>query len=353
MTRHPKRDLEPSPLILDGDPLDVIGGGKLVGYARVSSVDQNLDRQIDALNDLHCVRVFTEKLAGRDAERPELWKCLDYLRPGDTLVVLELSRLGRNLHDLLSIVAGLRKRGIGFRSLHEALDTTTPGGRLVFHVFAALAEFIRELIVQGTREGMAAARARGVRIGRPPAMTPEQIAHARDLLTQPKNTVASIARLLGVSRATIYKHVPELADSGAAVSTPRLAALATAEPITVPLLAERTVPDTLTCPSCGSVPDGANDRFQHRRDLAVLWFYADDTDPYGIRVQRHCPHCQPHDQLAVVECALCGQGPMLSGELAASMTGDALPELAARRLTLAGWRTAPDLVCPNHTRPTS
>jgi DNA invertase Pin-like site-specific DNA recombinase len=219
-------------------------------------------------NELRCVRVFTEKLSGRDAERPELWKCLDYLRPGDTPVVLELSRLGRNLHDLLSIVAGLRKRGIGFRSVHEALDTTTPGGRLVFHVFAALAEFIRELIVQGTREGMAAARARGVRIGRPPAMTPEQIAHARDLLTQPKNTVASIARLLGVSRATIYKHVPELADSGAAVSTPRLAELATAEPITVPLLAERTVPDTLTCPSCGSVPNGANDVIAGRRSAA-------------------------------------------------------------------------------------
>ena len=94
-------------------------------------------------------------------------------------------------------------RGVGFRSLHEALDTTTPGGRLVFHVFAALAEFICELIVEGTREGLDAARARGVRLGRPPAMTAEQIRHARDLLTRPDNTVSSIARLLGVSRTTI------------------------------------------------------------------------------------------------------------------------------------------------------
>ena len=109
-------------------------------------------------------------------------------------------------------MAGLRRAGVGFRSLHEALDTTTPGGRLVFHVFAALAEFIRELIVEGTREGLDAARARGQRLGRPPAMTAEQIRQARDLLTLPGNSISSIARLLGVSRSTLYKYLPELAD---------------------------------------------------------------------------------------------------------------------------------------------
>ena len=113
--------------------------------------------------------------------------------------------------DLIQIVGTLRRRGVGFKSLHEALDTTTPGGRLVFHVFAALAEFIRQLIVEGTREGLVAARDRGVRLGRPPAMTAEQIQHARDLLTRPDNAVSSIARLLGVSCATIYKPVPEVA----------------------------------------------------------------------------------------------------------------------------------------------
>jgi len=130
--------------------------------------------------------------------------------PGDTLVVPSLDRLGRSVQDLIAIVSGLRRRGIGFTSLHEALDTTTPGGRLVFHVFAALAEFIRELIVQGTNEGLDAARARGTRLGRPPAMTDEQIRHARDLLARPENTVTSIAKLLGVSRNTVYNHVPEL-----------------------------------------------------------------------------------------------------------------------------------------------
>ncbi|SDP28686.1 Site-specific DNA recombinase [Actinopolyspora xinjiangensis] len=203
----------PADLILDGDPLEAIGGGARVGYARVSTTEQSLRRQVDALTDAGCIRVFEEKLSGKNAERPELAACLDYLRDGDTLVVLELSRLGRSLADLLSLVSGLRQRGIGFTSLHENLDTTTPGGRLVFHVFAALAEFIRELIADGTREGLAAARAGGVRLGRPPAMTDEQIRHARALLAEPNTTVASIARLLGVSRSTIYKYVPELSPN--------------------------------------------------------------------------------------------------------------------------------------------
>ena len=127
--------------------------------------------------------MFTDKKSGKNVEREELWRCLDYLRPGDTLVVPSLDRLGRSLQDLIQVVTGLRKRGIGFRSLHEALDTTTPGGRLVFHVFAALAEFIRELIVDGTNEGLAAARARGQRLGRRPAMNAEQIRQARAMLS--------------------------------------------------------------------------------------------------------------------------------------------------------------------------
>lgn len=184
--------------------------GALVGYARVSTSGQILDRQTHALEEAGCLRVFADKLSGKSSDRPALTECLDYLRPGDTLVVLSLDRLSRSLQDLIAIVAELRRRGVGFRSLHEALDTTTPGGRLVFHVFAALAEFIRELIVEGTREGLDAARARGQRLGRPPAMTPEQVRHARAMLTQPDATVSSIARLLGVSRSTIYKHVPEV-----------------------------------------------------------------------------------------------------------------------------------------------
>ncbi|MFL1427390.1 MULTISPECIES: recombinase family protein [unclassified Nocardiopsis] len=200
-------------LALPDDPLapePAHGGGALVGYARVSTQGQKLDRQLAALETAGCSKIFADKKSGKNAQRPDLKACLAYLRPGDTLVVASLDRLARSLADLITLVSDLRRAGIGFRSLHEALDTTTPGGRLVFHVFAALAEFIRELIVQGTKEGLDAARAAGKRLGRPPAMSPEQIRHARDLLTRPDNSVASIARLLGVSRSTLYKHVPEL-----------------------------------------------------------------------------------------------------------------------------------------------
>jgi DNA invertase Pin-like site-specific DNA recombinase len=186
-------------------------GGALIGYARVSTAGQLLDRQVRALEAAGCTRIFADKLSGKTADRPELAACLDYLRPGDTLVVPSLDRLSRSLQDLITTVPELRRLGVGFRSLHEGLDTTTAGGRLVFHVFAALAEFIRELIVEGTHEGLDAARARGVRLGRPPAMTAEQVRHARDLLARPENTVSSIARLLSVSRSTIYKYLPELA----------------------------------------------------------------------------------------------------------------------------------------------
>lgn len=193
----------------EGDLLAPVGGGALIGYARISTRDQKLDRQVDALTAVGCQRIFEEKLSGKNTDRPELAKCLDYLRPGDTIVILELWRLGRSLQDLITIVGELRRRG-RLKSLHEALDTATPGGRLVFHVFAALAEFIRELIVDGTNEGLAAARARGVRLGRPPVMDAEMIEHARILLSRPENSVTSIAKLLGISRATIYKYVPEL-----------------------------------------------------------------------------------------------------------------------------------------------
>src|SRR5690242_2635664 len=200
------------------------GGGALIGYARVSTQGQNLDRQLAALESAGCQRIFSDKKSGKNAEREELQKALDCLRPGDTLIVPSLDRLGRSIQDLITIVGDLRRENIGFRSLHESLDTTTPGGRLVFHVFAALAEFIRELIVQGTHEGLAAARARGQRLGRPPAMTPEQIRHARAMLADPDASIASIAKLLGVSRTTIYKYVPELAagrPSLASVQHPR------------------------------------------------------------------------------------------------------------------------------------
>lgn len=183
-----------------------------IGYARVSTGGQKLERQLDALTAAGCRKIFADKKSGKDALRPELKACHAFLDAGDTLVVPSLDRYGRSLQDLINMVAELRERGIGFTSLHENLDTTTPGGRLVFHVFAALAEFIRELIIIGTKEGLAAARARGRVGGRPTVATEEIIRAARDLLPDPGRSITSIAKLLGVSPGTLYNHIPDLRE---------------------------------------------------------------------------------------------------------------------------------------------
>ncbi|MFJ4905615.1 recombinase family protein [Streptomyces sp. NPDC093249] len=164
--------LEPDPFeLLTAEP--AMRTEILIGYARVSTGGQKLDRQIEALTATGCRRVFADKKSGKDDLRPELKACHAFPQRGDTLVVPALDRYGRSLKDLVNMVGELRQREIGFSSLHERLDTTTPGGRLVFHVFAALAEFIRELIVSGTREGPDAARARGNVGGWPTVATPE------------------------------------------------------------------------------------------------------------------------------------------------------------------------------------
>jgi DNA invertase Pin-like site-specific DNA recombinase len=151
--------------------------------------------------------VFTETASGARADRPTLAQVLDQLRPGDTLVVWRLDRLGRSLRHLVDTVTGLAERDVGFRSLQEAIDTTTPGGRLVFHVFAALAEFERDLIRERTAAGLAVARARG---GRPSVMTAHKLQVAQEMYASGQYTVSTIATTLGVSRASIYRHLVSL-----------------------------------------------------------------------------------------------------------------------------------------------
>ena len=177
--------------------------GDMIGYARVSTWEQTTEPQIDALTKAGCVRVFTENASGMRADRPELAKALDYVRPGDTLVVWRLDRLGRSLKHLIETVNGLDARGVGFRSLHENVDTTTSTGRLVFHIFGALAEFERDLIVDRTKAGLAAARERGSKPGRKAALTPDQVAAVRNM--RETFNVSQIAEIVGVSRATVYR----------------------------------------------------------------------------------------------------------------------------------------------------
>ena len=177
-----------------------------LGYARISTGDQHPDLQVDALTTAGCYRVFVDTASGALAARPALNQVLDQLRPGDTLVVWKLDRLGRSLRHLVDTIAALADRGVGFRSLQEQVDTTTPGGKLVFHLFAALAEFERDLIRERTSAGLAAARARG-RTGRPAVMTEPKIRLARQMYDSGQYTVAAIASALGVSRASIYRHL--------------------------------------------------------------------------------------------------------------------------------------------------
>jgi DNA invertase Pin-like site-specific DNA recombinase len=179
--------------------------GDLFGYARVSTLDQQPALQLDALGAAGCSRVFCDQASGATDERPELVRMLDHLRPGDTLVVWKLDRLGRSLRHLIETARTLEARGVGFRSVTEGIDTTTPGGRLVFHIFGALAEFERDLIRERTRAGLEAARARGRRGGRPVAMTAEKTVIARQMYDSREHTVATIAATVGVSRATIYR----------------------------------------------------------------------------------------------------------------------------------------------------
>lgn len=179
----------------------------LVGYARVSTRDQNPDSQSDALAAAGCEKTFVDHASGTLARRPELDAALAYLRAGDTLAVTKLDRLGRSVKNLKEIADQLQELGIGLRALSQGIDTTTPGGRLFFHMLAAIAEFEHDLIVERTRDGLAAARARGRKGGGKFKMTPTKARQARAMYDAGEHTVQEIADTFGVSRPTIYRHL--------------------------------------------------------------------------------------------------------------------------------------------------
>ncbi|MFF1291998.1 MULTISPECIES: recombinase family protein [unclassified Streptomyces] len=185
--------------------------GHLIGYARVSTDDQEAQLQRDALTEAGCSRIFEDKASGKSTDRPELTAVLDYLRAGDTLVVWKLDRLGRSLIDLVSIVDGLRGRGIGFKVLTGALsavDTTSADGRLFFQIIAAMAEFERSLIKDRTKAGLEAAKAQGRTGGRPTVITDDLLTVAKARKAKGES-VSAIAKALGVSRATLYRHLSD------------------------------------------------------------------------------------------------------------------------------------------------
>lgn len=179
----------------------------LVGYARVSTDDQNLNLQRDALDQAGCKQIFEDQLSGAKAERPGLHQALQYARAGDTIVVWRLDRLSRSLKDLIDMVTLLESKGIGLKSLQEAIDTSSSSGKLIFHIFGALAEFERNLIRERTQAGLQAARARGRKGGRPKALNKDKRALAVKLYDEKKHTVDQICEMMGISKPTLYKYI--------------------------------------------------------------------------------------------------------------------------------------------------
>ncbi len=178
-----------------------------VGYVRVSKREQNPELQRNELEAAGCGRIFEERISSRVEKRLQLEAALDYCREGDTLVVWRLDRLGRSIKELLALVESLQERGIGFRSLRESLDTTTPGGKLVFHVFASIAEFERDVIRERTMAGLEAARARGRKGGRKPVMNEKKLALASRLMKDRETPIGEVSEAVGVSRATLYRYL--------------------------------------------------------------------------------------------------------------------------------------------------
>jgi DNA invertase Pin-like site-specific DNA recombinase len=181
----------------------------LVGYARVSTSEQTLDLQKDALTSAGCTKIYTDTASGAQTDRPGLLEAISYVRAGDTLVVWKLDRMGRSLKDLIARITDLNDRKIGFKSVTENIDTTTSGGKLIFHIFGALAEFERDIIRERTNAGLEAARTRGKFGGRPKALSPEKIKLAKRLYADTSTSVTEICKILGISRYTLLRYVKE------------------------------------------------------------------------------------------------------------------------------------------------
>jgi DNA invertase Pin-like site-specific DNA recombinase len=179
----------------------------LIGYARVSTQDQTLNLQQDALEKIGCSKIFTDTASGASTDRKGLEEALEFVREGDTLVVWRLDRLGRSLKHLIETITALSNRNIGFKSITESIDTTTSGGKLIFHIFGALAEFERDIIRERTQAGLQAARARGRIGGRPKALNPKKISMAQALYNDKSNSISDICKTLNISRATLYRYV--------------------------------------------------------------------------------------------------------------------------------------------------
>ncbi len=332
----------------------------LVGYARVSTAEQNPDHQTDALARAGVARenIHVDHASGAKASRPKLDLVLQLLRDGDVLVVTRLDRLGRSVLHLVTLGAQLRERGVGLKVVEQGIDTATAEGRAMFGMLSVLAELQRELIVANTRDGLAAARARGRRGGRPPKLSPDQVALAQRLYDAGEHTVAQIAGMLTVPRSTVYGHLDK-ATVGARPRAQKTVASAppsaepapgTEQPIEGHTGAPASAPRTSrACPGCGHEPRTREEATTQRADLAVTWLSTEPGRPGQVLTRRHCRRCQPHGPVVDIACAVCGDGPILAGNLATATTdAGAPPESVQHWLAADGWQLTPDLLCPDH-----
>lgn len=313
----------------------------LFGYARVSGADQNPAHQVDALvrAGVGAENIHVDHAGGAKASRPQLDIVLARLRGGDTLVITHLDRLGRSVLHLIALGAQLRERGIELKVLEQGIDSSTAEGRAMFGMLSVLAEFQRELIVANTQDGLAAARARGKKGGRPPKLTDNQIALAQRLYDAGENTVAQIAAMLNVPRTTLYGHL----DKNKSVAAPTVH-----PPREKPLNPVAAVRVPRTCPTCGYEPSTRAEAAHQCGDLAVAWLHPNAVDPGSVVIRSHCHHCEPESPAFDVACEVCGDGPILTGIFAeAAMRGD-LPVPVQRWLVGGAWTVAPTLLCPDH-----
>lgn len=345
----------------------------LHGYARVSTADQSPDAQRDALVRAGVApeQLYLDHTSGAKSSRPQWDALCRALRAGDVLVATRLDRVGRSTTHLVTLLDELAQRGVAFRFLEQGIDTTTSEGRLMYRMLAAIAEFQRDLIVANTREGLAAARARGRTGGRKPKLSAQQVQLAQQLYDAGDKTVAEIAAVFSVPRTTIYGHLakatvgtrprartppaPTASDSPAAADALRPVPARIAqpdEPMTLRdlelrgrLVRQREAMRTTRCPTCGNEPVAAHDRFRQRQDLAIVWLHLDGNT---LHEQRHCLACQPHNQPIILECDHCSDGPLITG-LPVGTPIEQWPATLIRWLHNHGWQTQPHPRCGNHT----
>lgn len=366
----------------------------LLGYARVSTGDQNPNAQHDALTraGVEPAHLYVDHTSGAKSSRPQWNAAYKALRDGDVLVATRLDRVGRSTTHLVGLLDELGARGVAFRFLEQGIDTTTSEGRLMYRMLAAIAEFQRDLITANTREGLAAARTRGRTGGRKAKLSASQAELARSMYNETnedgrrKHTVAEIAAILNVSRTTIYGHL----DHSSVGARPR-AKQPSAPPVEAPTTPDapstvaklprrprraRVVPppeerspqdrdrlvrqhrrragapiNSLACPNCGHEPTSRPEARQQREDLAVIWLHQPAARA-AISEHAYCAHCQPHVPTEPLACARCGDGPLLTGALAnhaSAHTDGHLPTALRRWLAEHGWQITPELICPHDT----